>query len=394
MRDRPRWRIAGSTARCDTIRIQTRMGEAMRPTAALEGTFGRILEVGEHCLIGRGMPAITDFACTSISRRPPDLPATLCLLSQFAAIRALRSGTYGLVVAHAPAYASFRLSVLRSVARRPVRRGPAWFLRGSLLSQIPRHIPVVMLDMEDPPILYAHNLPLLDRALLCFKRELPADRDRVFMRAKAPALPEPTARASAVFAARIAKLRPISVGLSEAVLRAAPAKPAEKTSDIFFAGEIRGSSTVRRAGADELNRLESRGVRVDFAAERIGFDEFLRRAAASRLVWSPEGLGHDCFRHYEAGACWAVPVINTPGIERHRPLLDGVHALYYPVEPGGLTRVVVDALREPDRLAVMGRAGRRHVTRHHTHRALSEYVLNEAAALVRGLPRTGAEQDM
>ena len=137
---------------------------------------------------------------------------------------------------------------------------------------------------------------------------------------------------------------------------------------------------LRVAGIAELKGLVRHGVRIDFAEDRLALGEFLRRAAAARMVWSPEGLAHDCFRHYEAAACWSVPVINPPGIERHRPLLDGVHALYYAVEPGGLSRTIRQALREPDRLAVMGRAGRRHVLRYHTYAALADYVLAETAA--------------
>jgi hypothetical protein len=351
----------------------------MRPEQP-EQYFGRILEVGEHCLIGRALPRDTDFVCTSITALPPDLPAELRRLDPLTAVRSLRANAYGLVIAHAPAYALWQLPILRSLARKPVQRGPALLLRAFLSRVVAPHVPIVMLDMEDAPIIHPNNLPLLDRAALCFKRELPADRARTFLQTRAPALPESPARSRAPLSTRMAKLRPISIGVSERILTAAAKQPAENTVDIFFAGRVDGSSTVREAGLRELNALSGHGVLVDCVKHRLELNEFLNRAAAARLVWSPEGLGQDCFRHYEAAVCWSVPVISSPGIERHRPLLHGIHALYYAVEPGGLARTVLGALREPQRLSAMGRAGRRHVLRHHSHAALAQYVLCETAA--------------
>lgn len=339
--------------------------------------FGRILEVGEHCLIGRALPLAADFACTSLTRAPANLPAELRRLEPLAAMRELRRDRYQLVVAHAPAYASRRASQLRFAARDPLRRGAALLLRGALARLVPPQVPVVMLDLEDAPIIYANNLPLLDRAILCFKRELPADRARAFMQARAPALPEARSRVGDPLAARIAKLRPISAGLSDAVLAAMPEWPIDKSTDIFFAGTTAGSSTLRQTGVAELRQLADRGIRVDLAAQRLSLEEFLRRAAAAQMVWSPEGYAHECFRHYEAAACGSVPLINTPGIERYKPLRHGVHALYYAVEPGGLRRTVLCAMRQPHRLRAMGKAARRHALRHHSHSALADYVLSE-----------------
>ena len=362
--------------------------------ACTEPLFGRMLEIGEHCLIGRALPGRTDYVCTSILHDPPQLPAELRRVDPLAAIRALRAGTYGLVIAHAPAYALRQVPILRSLLRRPLRRGPALLLRSLVSRLVLPHVPVIMLDLEDAPIIHPTNLLLLDRALLCFKRELPADHARAFLRTRAPALPTPQARTTAPLSGRMAKLRPISIGLAANVLAATPPRPPARTADVFFAGEIEGRSTLRVAGIAELKGLVRHGVRIDFAEDRLALGEFLRRAAAARMVWSPEGLAHDCFRHYEAAACWSVPVINPPGIERHRPLLDGVHALYYAVEPGGLTRTIRQALREPDRLAVMGRAGRRHVLRYHTYAALADYVLAETAAALDSARRASLTSTM
>ena len=186
----------------------------MSPSLAAERPFPRILEVGEHCLIGRALPNTTDFTYTGLYRLPSELPAILHRIDPLTAIRKLRADAYDLVIAHAPAYASLRSKMLRFAARKPLARGPALFLRGNLARLVLPHVPLVMLDLEDAPVITANNLALLDRALLCFKRELPADRARAFMQTKAEALPDATMRMGKPLATRMAKLRPISSGLS------------------------------------------------------------------------------------------------------------------------------------------------------------------------------------
>ena len=98
-------------------------------------------------------------------------------------------------------------------------------------------------------------------------------------------------------------------------------------------------------------------------------------------MWSPEGFGWDCFRHYEVPACGSVPLINQPTIERRAPLIAGVHALYYDPEPGGLTRAIQAALADKPALARIAAAGQAHVMAHHTPGALANYVVNSARRL-------------
>src|SRR4029453_1836066 len=110
---------------------------------------------------------------------------------------------------------------------------------------------------------------------------------------------------------------------------------------------------------------------LEIAEGQLSLQDFYRRCAQAWIVWSPEGLGWDCFRHYEALGCGSVPVINQPTIERHQPLLGGEHAVYYDPVPGELTRTIVAALADKDRLRAMARAGKSHVMTHHTQDALA-----------------------
>ena len=93
------------------------------------------------------------------------------------------------------------------------------------------------------------------------------------------------------------------------------------------------------------------------------------------LAWSPSGLGWDCYRHYEAPQCLAVPVMNYPTIARHRPLEDGVHAIYYAPEDDGLDRAIKIALADKERLRQIALAGRAHVRAYHAGPAFCEGVL-------------------
>ncbi len=139
---------------------------------------------------------------------------------------------------------------------------------------------------------------------------------------------------------------------------------------------------MRQRGFSELLALRDRGFVVDIPERQLSQSEFYRRCAQARLTWSPEGLGWDCFRHYEAAMCRSVPLINQPTIERYRPLLHGSHAIYYDVEAGGLTRAATAALSDRPHLEVMGRAARDHVLTHHTPEAIARYVVRTSLATI------------
>ena len=132
-----------------------------------------------------------------------------------------------------------------------------------------------------------------------------------------PHLPTLRYRRSAKWKTRIGRLRPISLPQYrfDATWRDAPFP--EKTHDLFFVGAVDGNSTVREAGLAELERLRAQGVRIDQPTERLPYDAFMERMSRSWLAWSPEGMGWDCYRHYEAPIVQTVPVMNNPTILRH-----------------------------------------------------------------------------
>jgi hypothetical protein len=104
--------------------------------------------------------------------------------------------------------------------------------------------PIVVMDHEDMPVINRNSLYLLDRCRLWFKRELPVDHWRVFMKTAHANLPTPRFRLARRNRARVAKLRPISLGFKLGIELPDTAATAAKTVDVFFAGRIEGCARL------------------------------------------------------------------------------------------------------------------------------------------------------
>jgi glycosyl transferase family 1 len=341
-----------------------------------------IVEIGPVPYVAQAYSGEALFFSSQSAKDQPEGVATLASLAELAG--ALARSDLELIVSHPNFSTPWGLRhVNRSVfSRRFVEgRSPLFRALGPELLRGPLRAPLVVIDHEDLPVINRDNLFLLDRCALWFKRELPVDHWRVFTKTAHPQLPTPRFRTNPRHAAWLAKLRPISLGLPLPTAHLLPLRPTEKRADVFYSGLVEGSSTVRARGLAELHALAADGVAVDIPGERLPPAEFYARCAAAWLVWSPEGLGWDCFRHYEAPACGAVPLINQPQVDRHQPLIHGEHAFYYDPEPGGLTRAVRAALADKAVLARIAAAGQAHVMAHHTPAALARYVVETARAL-------------
>jgi len=295
--------------------------------------------------------------------------------------RALREPETSLVVCHPTFFTPWHWRwLIRALFDRRISNRAFSFSRrmGPQVLRWRISAPVVICDHADLPIINRNNFFLLDCCHLYFKRELPPDRWRVFLKTAHASLPTPRFRKSERYLAQIEKLRPISLGLPLSAPRPFPIMSSEKSVDIFFAGTIEGSSSMRPKGLTELLALQDRSLVVDIPDRRLSQSEFYRRCAQARLTWSPEGHGWDCFRHYEAAMCGSVPLMSRPTIERYRPMVEGTHAVYYDVETGELTRAAIAALADKPRLEAMGRAARAHVLTHHTPEAIARDIVRAA----------------
>jgi Glycosyl transferases group 1 len=358
--------------------------------AAAGRTAPNIIEIGAVPYMWEVFPDTTEFHSTwpdETTSAPEQGRYIVSLATLPRLVRRLADGSIDLIVVHAPSFNPWSVRALvRTFFRRSVLAGnlPVWRGMGAELLRWPVAAPIVVLDLEDATTIPRSNLFLLDKAALYFKRELPADHWGVFAGTAHWRVPTPRFRAGTRNRERIGKLRPISLGVPFGVARRIAASPpvdGEKTIDVFFAGRIRDSSTVRERGFAELQALRQDGYAIDVSDAAFPLDEYLARCARAHLVWSPEGFGWQCFRTYEAAICGTVPLCSRPGIERHAPLIEGVHAVYYDVEPGGLTRAVRAALADRARLRAIGAAAREHVQAFHTPAAIARHVVDAAAAI-------------
>jgi hypothetical protein len=350
-----------------------------------------ILEIGHRSRMRHAFPDTTEFYSTVDERERQEVgpvrqqhEVSIATLPGLA--RRLADPAFDLVVVHVPANAPWSLrGISRSFFRRGALRGDIPFFRmfGQQMLRGQVAAPIAAIDEDDSPVIFRHNVYLLDKATIYFKRELPTDYWRAFMGTVHPRVPTPRFRASRRNRRRIEKLRPISLDVKPEVLerwKAQPFPASEKKIDVFFAGKTSNSATVRERGLREIKALAAKGIIVDVPECPLSMDEYLVRCAHSWLVWCPEGLGWDCFRTYEAAICGSVPLISRPTIETFQPFIDGSHAFYHDVEPGGLTRAVEDALKDRGRLLAMSAQAKAHVVKHHTLAASARHIAETTLA--------------
>jgi hypothetical protein len=150
----------------------------------------------------------------------------------------------------------------------------------------------------------------------------------------------------------------------------------EKKYDVFFTGGLHYSQ-VRREGLLILEELRAEGLRICLP-KKVPHREFLRLCSESWLVLSPEGAEWQSARHYESLLMKSVPLMNYPNVRLHRPLVEGVHALYYPPEDRLLADVIRRALEDKPRLQRIAEEGREYVLQHHIHEQLVSHILRQA----------------
>src|SRR5438552_13675991 len=157
-------------------------------TTTVQLATPRILEIGEHRLMREAFPDTTEHWSTAPAldpacKGPRDHLVTLTSLPRLA--RALAAPDHDLVVVQPGAFRPWHWQALsRSIFRRSALHGIIPYfqhfgqemIRGSVAA------PIAIWDWEDAPYIHRHNVFLLDRATLFFKRELPTDHWRVFMR--------------------------------------------------------------------------------------------------------------------------------------------------------------------------------------------------------------------
>jgi hypothetical protein len=297
-----------------------------------------------------------------------------------------RRGQYDLIIAGSTRFPCFnpRKNLLRNLANIAGKclQHPRLLVSGRFpYAKIPTRL--VGLDLECCPTIDNRRFQDLDRSVCFFKRDLPQNPCNAFLYTHPKAENVGNLLGTEPFSRWVPKLRPISLGIADALATRLAEINVPKKTDVFFAGDI-SMRYNRITGIRQLERLKSEGYKIDIATQRLPFDEFIQRCAQAYLVWSPEGFGWDCYRHYEVGAAGSVPLMQSPPIYCHAPFRDNENVIYYYVEGDHLAIRVRQALQNRARLVEMGRAARQHVLKYHTHLALSRYVIEETRRTLAG----------
>lgn len=289
------------------------------------------------------------------------------------------AGRYDLVIMGSSLFPAFspRKGLLRNMVNFTGKflRQPKLLLSGRFpYWRVPT--PLAVLDCEDNSVVDNRRFHELERAVCYFKRELPQNLCAAFLYTHPKTECNGNIMRTEPFMHWVPKLRPISLGIIDASAAKLSTLAPPKEADVFFAGKT-SLRPNRITGLRQLEQLKAEGYKIDIATEWISHEEFVQRCARAYLVWSPDGFGWDCYRHYEAGAAGSVPLMPNSPLFRHAPLMDEEHAIYYQVEGNHLATRIRQALRNRARLVEIGQASRQHILKWHTHLALSRYVIEE-----------------
>ena len=340
----------------------------------------RILELADEDFFRSALPDVqVDFYYTGGSRQrhvqnrlhPQHIP----LLRH-----RLAAGYYNLVacpIIQMPAWRKNR-DPLRNTANLAVRLLKSFYSLGPTLYPALLHhpgVPLLVLNRKDAPVMPPQNFALLRCCTRFFVRELPQNNWNLFLFTSPRNEDVVNIVRQPLFRDNIYKIKPVSLGFAEPCDSILPHSK-NKTTDIFYSGR-NYSSTVRSKGMAQLEKLRALGYRVDIPDGILDRETFLRRCAAAWLTWSPEGLGWDCYRHYESLLVGSVPLINSPTIERYKPLEHGRHCFFYHIEEDGLVAAAQAALQDKERLRTVSNEGREHILRWHSHQALARYMVEE-----------------
>jgi hypothetical protein len=350
----------------------------------------RILEIGEGPYVSVYAPAITDFYSVH-KAAPPEIRLTLRHILILR--KRLKAGWYDLVVYHVRAKTSapwhrhhalwrivFEIVLWSLVSFHKI----SWhyfhyFLSGTTTS-------LVIVDTQDAPRINKTESVWLDRSRFWFMRELPPNHLNLFLGMDHRCGDVVNIQRQERLRRNFAKIKPFSLGFDFSDIPPIPKVEAhEKNYDVFYAGRNH-TTTVRQQGLEEIRALRTAGLRVFLPEQRLARPDFFRACAQSWLVWSPEGQGWDCHRHYEALLLHSVPLINTPTIERLWPLKSGEHCLYYRPETGGLTEAIETSLRDRDALLKIAEQGRAYILQHHTRSRLVRHILSTVGLLEQAAP--------
>ncbi len=258
-----------------------------------------------------------------------------------------------------------------------------WLVRGS-------GVPLAVVDFLDTSYVLPKDFPLLRAATLYFKINL-------YFWPRRSLMPLETFYGMRRVTPLVRKLRPLTNGVPPSRVPAEVRPMAERDIDLLFTGNIapHKSPDDRNPFGDLLHnpiraeifaRTQKLGEQYTVVCVngRVPAPEYFDLLQRARLVVCTESFGCETWRHYEAGAAGAVPLINWPYATNYMPYAPDVHAIYFSLIGDDFERTVARALADPGRLEAISRQVRAFTLEHKRREHVGEMIITETMRAHRG----------
>jgi hypothetical protein len=246
-------------------------------------------------------------------------------------------------------------------------------------------VPLAVVDFLDTSFVLPKDFPLLRAATLYFKINL-------YFWPRRSLLPLENLYGQRDVIGCTTKLRPLTNGVPKSRIPATARPMKERDIDLCFTGSIRPTRSpddpnrfgelthnpIRQQLFERVLRLRDQGryriVCHDGWVSEAEYHELLQR---SKLVLCTESFGCETWRHYEAGAAGAVPLVNWPYATNYMPYEPDIHAIYFSLFGEDFERTIARALADPAKLDEISRNVRAFTLAHKERGHVGEMIVEE-----------------
>ena len=251
-------------------------------------------------------------------------------------------------------------------------------------------VPLAVIDFLDTSFVLPKDLPLLRAATLYYKLNL-------YFWPRRSLMPLEHLLGRKRVTPFTPKLRPLTNGVPARLVPEKVRPMAERDIDICFTGSFTPhrskddidpftdltSNPIRREIFERCRRLQGR-FRVMAPDNMVPWDEYRELLQRSKLVVCTESFGCETYRHNDAAASGAVPLVNWPYSTNHLPFQPDVHAVYFSMIGDDFERVVERALADPAKLDEISRNARELVVNHKQRQIVGKHIIRETLAAGKG----------
>jgi hypothetical protein len=251
-----------------------------------------------------------------------------------------------------------------------------WLVSGS-------NVPLAVVDFLDTSYVLPKDFPLLDAATLYFKINL-------YFWTRRSLMPLETFVGQRRVISFTPKLRPLTNGVPKSMIPATVRPMRERDIDICFTGNIKPhksaddpnpygdltANPIRREIYERTEKLKDK-YKVFCLDGRVPLAEYFELLQRSKLIVCTESFGCETWRHYEASAAGAVPLVNWPYTTNYMPFEPGVHAIYFSLIGDDFERTIAKALADPAKLEEISQSTRAFTLAHKERGHVGEMVIAE-----------------